>query len=53
MFQVSFNTDNAAFENLEEIPRILEVIASELREGYTDGVVVDYNGNSVGHWEKD
>jgi hypothetical protein len=53
MFQVTFETENAAFEDdskSDECARILEVIAKHLKQGYRDGAVYDFNGNRVGKW---
>ena len=30
---------------------ILESIADKIREGYTRGSVMDFNGNKIGSWE--
>ncbi len=55
MFKVEIRTENAAFggegavcEREEEVARILEEIASKLRNGRTSGRCTDINGNSVG-----
>lgn len=54
MFRLTFKTGNAAFqENGDpalEAARLLRVIADKLDEGYTDGPIMDANGNSVGTW---
>ena len=52
-FRVVVNMDNVAFDDENELPRIVEKIARQLREG---GVIVghapiiDINGNRVGEW---
>ena len=53
MFTVRIDTDNAAFEDYptEEVARILDRIAGDLREGEESGVCRDINGNTVGGWE--
>jgi hypothetical protein len=41
---------NEAFENHEELPRILRAIAAEITKGNTGKRVADTNGNFVGQW---
>lgn len=50
--KIQFKTDNAAFEeNRElEVADILKRIAYRVEEGATEGVIMDSNGNKVGHW---
>ncbi len=53
MFEVNFETDNAAFADGGEleIAIILEKIADQVRnQGRTEGVIKDSNGNTVGEW---
>lgn len=53
MFTLSINTSNAAFEENPsfEVARILHYLAKKLRESEcTQGVVRDFNGNTVGKW---
>lgn len=55
MFKIEFETDNAAFEDMqtEEVARILREIADKVENGsfsFACGVVRDYNGNTVGKW---
>lgn len=51
MFKMSFKTGNAAFEDMEfEVTRILQDVKHEVRSGYTEGTIMDYNGNKVGEW---
>lgn len=52
-FQVEFDTDNAAFDEVpaSEIARILRRVADVVvQNGDFDGVVVDANGNVVGSY---
>ena len=52
MFQLSFEDDNAAFEDgdPEEYARILKHVADEVRGGSLGGPILDVNGNRVGEW---
>jgi len=53
MLKISFETDGAAFEGgyrNEEIAFILQNLAKTIADGYTNGIVRDYNGNGIGHW---
>ncbi len=45
-------TDNAAFDDgpATEIARILEVAAKRVRDGWTEGALLDANGNRVGRF---
>lgn len=52
-FTVTIDTDNAAFcdsDKNEELARILEQIADDLRHGRESGPCMDINGNKVGMW---
>lgn len=56
MLKVKVKTDNDAFAEDnggpgEECARIMRRIADSLDEGYTSGLCVDANGNTVGSWE--
>lgn len=60
MFQLTFETDNAAFGSEEnqntddmayEIERILNKVKTQVVSGYTEHVILDINGNIVGSWE--
>ena len=54
MLTVKIKTGNAAFEdgNLEtELARILRQLADKIENGYTEGKLMDINGNSVGTYE--
>jgi hypothetical protein len=50
MFNLKFDTDNAAFEDepRAEISRILRAVARRVDSGADFGRVADENGNSVG-----
>jgi hypothetical protein len=51
MFTLKIDTDNAAFEDGSlEVARILEHTAKRLRDGRTDGKLLDINGNTVGEY---
>ena len=53
-FKVSFNTDNAAFQDgsLEfETTKILTRIITEVNNQGVFGFIKDSNGNSIGKWE--
>jgi len=49
---ITFCTDNAAFEDPTEVPRILKELADNIdpRAGEC-GSIRDSNGNKVGSWE--
>jgi len=51
MFELNFNTDNAAFSDGNkpyEIARILREIADKIEDGQTEGNIRDINGNTTG-----
>lgn len=54
MFTLKIETGNAAFENPQEVARILKNLAhdaaSELRDMADRGALRDANGNTVGTW---
>ena len=52
MFTLTFKTDNGAFDpDIEsEIARILERVASQVKNGVRHHGVSDANGNRVGEW---
>lgn len=52
MFTVKFDTENAAFEENpeEETASVLRRIADDVRNGATEGVARDSNGNTIGRW---
>ena len=54
MFQLRFETDNAAFEGdlrSEEVARILRHLADRVDDMRDAGNVVDINGNTIGAWK--
>ena len=51
MFKLEFETDNAAFDNLEAATNnTLREIAGYIIAGYTEGIVRDSNGNKIGSY---
>ena len=52
-FTLDILAENAAFEDepLEEIVRILVVVAGNLRQGAIKGRTIDSNGNVVGEYQ--
>jgi hypothetical protein len=52
-FKCTINMDNAAFGEAPEfeLVRLLDVITGRLKSGYTEGVLMDANGNKVGRWD--
>ncbi|MGL5032647.1 MAG: hypothetical protein ACRC6M_02470 [Microcystaceae cyanobacterium] len=52
MFKIQFEIDNAAFVDgfSEEVERILSKIAQRVKDGETQGVIFDLNGQRVGNW---
>lgn len=50
---IKFNTSGQAFEDYgnEEVKRILEEIIVKVKNGRTEGKILDINGNSIGKWE--
>lgn len=62
MFEIKFETENAAFHNemtgepdpyMEalECQRILQDVIKKLEVGYRNGSCIDLNGNKVGTWK--
>ena len=51
MFKLTFKTQNEAFDSDVEVSRILRAIAENVDEGYSEGRVMDLNGNAVGEWK--
>ena len=53
-FTITFNTDNAAFEDdnngAAEIERILNTITEAVKNGVYSGTISDIDGNSIGNW---
>ena len=55
MFTLTIETDNAAFGepgNFEhgEVARLLHKVAHTVAAGFTEGSIIDLNGNTVGHF---
>ena len=56
MVTVKFRTGNAAFMredesiDLDYIASVLEKVADDIRNGYTDKNIMDINGNKVGYF---
>jgi hypothetical protein len=52
-FTVTIECDNDAFSDdpADEIVRLLEDIVEWLQAGRTEGPLIDYYGNTVGHYE--
>jgi hypothetical protein len=53
---LTMEMDNAAFgdhdyERGDEVGRLLGKVGEKISDGYTEGGLMDYNGNTVGHWE--
>ncbi len=51
MFKLEIDTDNAAFEDPSEVPRMLREAALKIEQGKTSGKLRDLNGNICGYWE--
>ena len=51
-FELNFSSGNAAFEESPEleVQSILQHVQDCIRDGTYDGIVKDYNGNSIGTW---
>jgi hypothetical protein len=52
MFRLTIKATNDAFaeDPNEEIARIIELAAAQVREGLSAGPCIDLNGNRVGEW---
>ena len=50
MFELKFDTDNAAFEDQAEISRILREVADHVDGGCLSNTIRDINGNNVGRF---
>lgn len=60
--KIEFRTSGAAFRDeyadeetndmytRDEILRILKVISYKVESGFTDGAIMDINGNKIGKW---
>jgi hypothetical protein len=53
MFEMSFETGNAAFEDSPEleVEYLLHKVARAVRAGSQEGPVIDSNGNTIGAWK--
>lgn len=51
MFTLTFKTQNEAFDSGVEVSRILRAIAEKVDKDYSEGTVMDINGNTVGQWK--
>jgi hypothetical protein len=53
-FIITFSIENAAFADDEngEITRILKEVARKVEQGHDSGLILDINGNKVGHFTK-
>lgn len=52
-FKLLINTDNSSYEGESlrpEIARNLDAIRIQIERGYTEGIIHDTNGNSVGDY---
>lgn len=49
--KINIETNNAAFEDPDELPRLLLEIVDRINQGETQGIIRDTNGNKVGSWE--
>lgn len=62
MMKIEFKTSGAAFRSeyadeetndmyaRDEVLRILKVISYKIECGFTDGTIIDINGNRIGEW---
>lgn len=50
--KIEFNTSGAAFEDCgdTEVERILEEIIRKVKNGHSEGKILDINGNTIGKW---
>ena len=50
--KIEFSTNGQAFEDYgdTEVERILEEVIEKVKNGRTEGKILDINGNSVGKW---
>jgi len=48
---INMRVDNAAFDDENEISRLLNIIGARLATGDRAGKIVDINGNRVGKFE--
>lgn len=47
---IEINTENAAFEEPEEVSRLLKKATILIASGSDFGFLIDLNGNKVGHY---
>lgn len=50
--KMEFKTGNAAFDDPDEIGRILRMVATQIDSGETSGTIRDSNGNRVGKFKR-
>lgn len=53
MFELKFDTDNAAFDDgadSAEIARILSEVSQRVEQGWLSSLIMDANGNVIGSW---
>ena len=48
---INIKTENEAFDDPNELPRLLLEIVDRINQGETEGIVRDINGNKVGEWQ--
>lgn len=48
--EIELNTENQAFEDDQEIERILQEAVKNIASGISQGILRDYNGNKVGQF---
>lgn len=51
MLKMEIATDNMAFDDPTELPRILKKVAQQIEDGVLNAPVYDINGNRVGEWK--
>lgn len=49
--KIKINTDNQAFEDSEELTRLLKEVTGKILDGTEYGPIHDINGNSVGSFK--
>jgi hypothetical protein len=47
---LEIETTNAAFDDPNEVPRLLREVATKIEAGKDGGIIRDVNGNKVGGW---
>lgn len=50
-FQLRISLGSAEMNTPEEVAIALAVVIRQLRDGYTDDLTYDVNGNRVGEWD--